>query len=414
MVQWVLMGVGGVWPLVTFAGGLGFSVLLPLAALLCIRSGAPGFKFRLYMFAILMALEFIAASARWSPRPINLIDIDLAKGSFAVRFEVARVGLCLMWTALLMSAARTLSPNEARRVVKVVTIAILLQLFIVATLAIFEGQMLELFSPAMSNQGEGVQNIARNGIIMGLAAPFLIVGFGRTMSFTRALFLEIGVFVVVVAVLLTRGVHGGIVALIVGFLSVGVIRLLPRYGFRALGLGVASIIMTAPVVFGFLAGNAVAAASSSSADWRLLIWRRVTQLIQEDPIFGQGLGVLRTIKETIPDGPLKGELIVPNHAHNMILQLWAETGFVGAALVSLAIVTGSWRMPQPRVLGVSGYLAAALAGGFVSVALVSFDLWNDWWWACAGLLATFIVVMARAETIDDPGRILPTPEPPAN
>jgi hypothetical protein len=67
-------------------------------------------------------------------------------------------------------------------------------------------------------------------------------------------------------------------------------------------------------------------------------------------------------------------------------------------------------MPQPRSLGVAGFLAAALAGQFMAIALVSFDLWNDWWWAAGGILAAFIVVMARAETIDQPSRLLGPPD----
>ena len=84
----------------------------------------------------------------------------------------------------------------------------------------------------------------------------------------------------------------------------------------------------------------------------------------------------------------------------------SETGAIGAGLVSIAIIMAAFRMPQPRVLGVAGFLAAALAGQFMAVALVSFDLWNDWWWSCAGLLSAMIVVMFRAETIDQPSRIL--------
>jgi hypothetical protein len=94
----------------------------------------------------------------------------------------------------------------------------------------------------------------------------------------------------------------------------------------------------------------------------------------------------------------------------MVLQLWAETGVIGASLVAAAIVLAAFRMQQPRFLGVAGFLAAALAGQFMAVALASFDLWNDWWWACAGLLAALTVVMARAEAIDDPARMLPAPQ----
>ena len=110
----------------------------------------------------------------------------------------------------------------------------------------------------------------------------------------------------------------------------------------------------------------------------------------------------------------KDQLFVPNHAHNMVLQLWAEVGAIGATLVAVTVLLAGFRMPQPRTLGVAGFLAAALAGQFMAIALVSFDLWNDWWWACAGLLAALTVVMARAEVIDQPSVMLAAPLAPTS
>ena len=406
MVQWVLIAVAVLWPLAAFLGGLAYSPLLLIAALLCLPAGGPKMKFRFYMFGLLAALEFITASIRWSPHPLNFAEVNIDSGQFALHFGVLKVGAGLLWTAILMSAASTLTPTQARFVVRVASIAILLQLITVAVLAIFEKQALAFFYPGVEVPDEGVQNLSRNGIIMALASPFLIVALGRSLPIPRALFVEIGVFVAILAVLLTRGVHGGIVSIAAGLTSVAIVRIFPRYGFRILGAALAFIIAATPLVFGMMTRGADAVTATTSAGWRLAIWDRVIDVIRKDPIFGQGHGVLRTMQERIPEGVFKDQLYVPNHAHNMVLQLWAETGAIGATLVAVTVLLAGFRMPQPRTLGVSGFLAAALAGQFIAIALVSFDLWNDWWWACAGLLATFIVVLARAETIDDPARLL--------
>ena len=410
VVQWVFIAVAVLWPLIALAGGLGYSPLIALAAILCLWPGLPNMRFRFYMFGIFAALEFIAASARWSPRVIEYFDFDFAEGDFAVRFEVVRVGLVLLWAAVLMSAANKLTPTHARGVVRVMSAALLVQFIVLAILTLFEKQALEIFASLMSNPGEGVQNISRNGIVMALAAPFLIVGLGRSLPFSRALMVEIAVFAAITGVLFFRGVNGGIVSVAAGLLAVAVVRIFPRSGFRLLGVTLATIILAAPQIFGYLSRTADAVTATNSADWRLAIWRHVIEVINKDPIFGQGLGVLRTMRETIPDGVFKDQLYIPNHSHNMVLQLWAETGAIGASLVALTILLVAFRMPQPRFMGVAGFLAAALAGQFMAVALVSFDLWNDWWWAAAGLMAAFIVVMARAEAIDDPARMLPAPQ----
>ena len=407
MVQWALVGVGALWPVIAFLGGLAYSPLLLIAALLCLPAGGPKMKFRLYMFGLLAALEFITASIRWSPQPLNFAEVNLDSGQFALHFGVLKVGFGLLWTAILMAAASTLTSQQARSIVRVATIAILIQLIVVGLLAIIEKPALAFFYPEPASRGEGIQNLSRNGIIMALAAPFLIVGMGRSLPFSRALLVEIAVFVAVLAVLLTRGVHGGIVSIAAGLAAVAVVRLFPRHGFKILGAVLAFTIAATPLIFGAITRGADATTATTSAEWRLAIWNRVIEVIRQDPFFGQGLGVLRTMRETIPSGVFKGELFVPNHAHNMVLQLWAETGAIGATLVAVTVLLAGFRMPQPRTLGVAGFLAAALGGQFMAIALVSFDLWNDWWWACAGLLAVLIVVMARAEVIDNPARLLP-------
>jgi O-antigen ligase len=411
LVQWVFVAVAGLWPLIAFLGGLAYSPLLLIAALLCLPAGAPRMKFRYYMIGLLAALEFIAASIRWSPQALNFAEINLDTGNVALHFGVLKVGFGLLWAAILMSAASTLTPMQARTVVRVGSAAVLLQLISIAILAIFEKQALAFFYPGVANPVEGVQNLSRNGIIMALAAPFLIVGLGRSLPFSRALLVEIGVFVAVLAVLLTRGVHGGIVSIAAGLAAVAIVRLFPRHGFRILGALLAFAIVATPLVFGAISRGAVAETATTSAEWRLAIWNRVMEVIRQDPFFGQGHGVLRSMQDKISSGAFEGHLYVPNHAHNMVLQLWAETGAIGATLVAITVLLVGFRMPQPRTLGVAGFLAAALAGQFMAIALVSFDLWNDWWWACAGFLAAFIAVVARAETVDDESRLLPSSQP---
>jgi O-antigen ligase len=401
LIQRVLIGVGALWPLIAFAGGLGFSPLVTLAALLCLPFAFTRLRPQIYMIGILTFLVFAAASVSWSDRNVQLFQVDFATGKFAVTFEVLRLSLVLLWSGILMAAASKLDPDDARNVVSVATWAILAQLIVVAVLILFQKQALSLFSFAMSDPGEGVQNIARNGIIMALAAPFLIVGFGRQLSFSRALIVEIAVFAVVVAVLAFGDVIGPIMSVGFGIASVAVVRIFPKSGFKLIGLGIAIFVMTAPFTFGLLSAGSDPAAVSNSIDWRLAIWQRVIEVIQQNPMTGHGLGAFRTIEEIIPSGEFAGRLLAPNHPHNMALQIWVELGVFGAAIFALMIILISFRLPDPSKLGVPGFLAAALAGQFVAISL-SFDLWNDWLWACAGILAAMFVVIARTEADDAP------------
>lgn len=409
LLSWVLIFIAALWPIIAFMGGLGFSPLLMLAGVVVAVHAIPRIRFRAYMVMILLFMEFVAASSKWSPQPTTFFEIDLMRGSFAVRFEAIRVGLDLVWTAFLLTYARSLEPAVAQRILRVVSIGILVHLVLVALLSIFQQQALDLFYGHTSDKTDGVQNIARNGIILAISAPLLIVGAARALPFARALLVELAVFSAIIVVLLIRGVDSGILSILMGLGCVGLIRFFPANGFKILGVAFGFVVVSAPLFFKLISQGAEASTISTSANWRLAIWKRVLEVVDEEPFFGHGVGVLRTMKELIPAGEMKGQMLIPNHAHNMILQLWVETGATGASLVALAMIFAGFRMPPPRTLGVAGFLAAALAGQFMTVALVSFDLWADWWWACAGILAVMTTVVWRAETTDNSSRLIAAP-----
>lgn len=272
---------------------------------------------------------------------------------------------------------------------------LLLQLGVLVLLALFEDRALALFSDFMSASGEGVQNISRNSLILALALPFLVIGLSEGRTRAHSAVISTVVIALACFVLVHRGVHAGLLAIAAAALCVLIIRILPQSGFKLIGVLIAILIMSAPWTFGLITQGADYATADDSISYRAAIWQRVIELIQEDPVRGHGLGVLRTIRDPIEAGVFAGELKIPNHSHNMTLQLWAETGAIGAGLLSLAIVLAGWRMASVARIGRSGFRAAALAGGMTAIACVSFDLWNEWWWAVGGLLAVLAVASPR-------------------
>src|SRR5690606_36384263 len=121
------------------------------------------------------------------------------------------------------------------------------------------------------------------------------------------------------------------------------------------------------------AGGMDASGATNSVQYRQAIWQRVLDMIWQQPWLGSGLGALRMERDIIPSGVFEGQLLIPNHPHNMLLQLWAETGLVGAALVAAVIVLVAWRLPRPDALGPAMPRVAAIIGGFCA-SLISFDL----------------------------------------
>jgi O-antigen ligase len=396
----ILCIVWTLWPLLTLAGGQGLAPLSFVAALL-IPASLPNLRLRLYMIPFAAFFAFAASSAMWSPRPFQLSDISFIELRFNISSDVTSVGLLFAAIAIMMAAAQGLDDAKRRLVNTFARGALLVQLVFVGVLAAFETQALQLVYGERPID-EGVQNISRNSQIMAVAAPTLITLLAENRPRVLAAILGVGVTASVIAALAVREVFAGILALIAAGAAVGVVMVFRRNGFRVLAIAIAAAVLAAPLVFGWLAQGADASLADDTISYRMAIWRRVGEVISEHPLIGAGLGALREIKETIPSGEFAGQLLVPNHAHNMMLQLWAETGAAGAGLLALAIVLAGWRMPPPSELGATGWRAAGLAAAFAATASVSFDLWNEWWWAVAGYLAILMVAHNRRQAAPAP------------
>lgn len=379
------------WPLVALAGGMGFSILNGIAAFLLLPFIARSLRPRLY-FALLVAFfVYTGVTTLWSPREQVLVNFDFAKMQFSFRSEMLRVGLQVLSLGVLIGGAQRLDDNAKARVRRIAYVALGFQLLILIVLTLFEEQLLRALTAFVPDTGEGVQNISRNCLIMAAAIPLLAIGIGRGRSRPAGIFLGLVLVATVAAILIIRDVQAGVVSIASAFACMAVVHLLPRAGFKLLSVGLAGLIMSAPLLFGLVSKGADFATADSSSSYRAAIWGRTIEVINEHPLTGGGLGILRTIRERLDTGMFAGQFTIPNHPHSMMLQLWAETGAIGAALLSLAIVFVGWRMPDQRRLGAAGLSAAAIFGAMVVIGSVSFELWNDWWWAVGGLLGVLAV-----------------------
>lgn len=385
----VLSLVFAVWPLVAFLGGAGFSPLTGIAALATSPWSLPGVRVRPYMIAFAVFLVYAAASAAWSPRPLVLFEVS----TLSVKSEVLRWGLLMAAGGLLIAAAQRISPQSASRVARIATIALALHFILVAALAIFERQALQFFYPDRPTD-DGVQNITRNAMNLAVTAPFLILALTEQRSRISATVMAAIILLAVIVVCLLRDLDAGLLALAATGGCYAILRVFRRIGFRVLGTLIALSVMTAPMIFQPISVGVSAATATNSFQYRQLIWQRVLDVIWDEPVFGAGLGALRASRDVIPEGLFEGQLFVPNHPHNMLLQLWAETGLVGAGLVSLTLLLAAWRLPRPDSLGPAAARIAAIVGGLCA-SWVSFDLWNEAWWAVFCLLATLTVVYFR-------------------
>jgi O-antigen ligase len=126
--------------------------------------------------------------------------------------------------------------------------------------------------------------------------------------------------------------------------------------------------------------------AQSNSRARVEIWQSFGAAVRAEPWLGQGFGTsarfarLPVVQKVEPQYRI---LLGAGHPHNMPLQVWAETGVVGVAIVLGLLL---WGVVRPLTRLDARRLAprfAALAAIF-AVALVGHGAWQGWWLALLG------------------------------
>ena len=134
----------------------------------------------------------------------------------------------------------------------------------------------------------------------------------------------------------------------------------------------------------------------ASARHRIVIWDVTSAKIAEAPILGHGMGSARELGRQTKKRPTYApgtpfRLSLGPHAHNAYLQVWLETGAVGAALL---FGIGLWALGAVSRTSVD--IQPALYAAFASNALLaasSFSIWASWFLASHFFSAMFAVLV---------------------
>lgn len=122
-----------------------------------------------------------------------------------------------------------------------------------------------------------------------------------------------------------------------------------------------------------------------SAQARIDIWDSFGEVARARPVAGAGFGTSATMHEHPVAAEVSTEhrtLLGVGHPHDMPLQAWAETGAVGAGLLTLAglfLLSRLRRLPAAELAPRLALFAAAF-----SIATVGHGAWQGWWIAALG------------------------------
>ncbi|MEL7040385.1 MAG: O-antigen ligase family protein [Pseudomonadota bacterium] len=400
------------WPIIAYMGAQGYSAAIGLSALLGLaylrlRSIQP------YAIALLIFSVWVVAAGFWSPEHNDLLTGDLLAGSFSLDMPGIRFALTAIAGMGVVLAIFAIPEGTSRISLGVIVAVALVQFIGVLITALFESQILAALSPFSDPVYEMPQNLLRNATAFTLLLPFLLAWIWHRPGREYAPVWAVSLAILTFAAALQIGSQTSMVGMALMLICMLLVKLFPRQGFRALLVTLAGYIVTAPLFIGWGIGliRHFALPLPESFLSRTYSWQLVRSKVSEAPIFGHGLEACHTWRDTYSDHPdwladiavrynaadaWQYYPIVPVHPHNMPLQVWAETGLIGAILAAAFFLFLGWRLPpSDQWPPISRYAAAGLVGVCFAVCNFAYSMWNEAFWASAILAAGLIALQAR-------------------
>ncbi|MFY0636596.1 O-antigen ligase family protein [Maricaulis maris] len=201
------------------------------------------------------------------------------------------------------------------------------------------------------------------------------------------------------------GTEVNAVAFILGAIAAGLAAVWPRTALACLFGLVAGAVIVVPLVMPSLIDGLPVwfrDALPASFEWRLQIWSYTGDLIREQPWFGYGMEASRPLNgqaEVFAHGRFHDVEALPMHPHNATLQVWLETGAVGAALLAGGLVALGGRVAAaPRLSRLQAIAAAWITVVYVSLIVFSYGVWQEWHQGTLALAATSVFFLAAKKS----------------
>ncbi len=305
---------------------------------------------------------WVALSALWSAQPVNPQSFRLLGGVICGILFVAGAGI----------------DGPSRRMVRAAGVAFALALTVYLLVEAFAGMPINRLdqpdTPAttlMRNPSRGASVLVLSiwGVIAALAG-----GKSHERWLWRALFLSTAVLS------LQFDMNANAIAMGLGLCAYLLALAAPGFAAVAVTSGLAAWLLAAPwVAPRILALPQVSAHLPDSWYVRGEIWKFVCAKIARNPWLGEGLDASRRYSTPISGRGLEWRQI-PLHPHSGSLQIWFETGAVGALLGAAVLIWGGIALARKlsadrqAMAGACGAIAAAGV-----VANVSYGAWQEWW-----------------------------------
>lgn len=399
----LLFALWALWPIAAYPGGKLFAPMVVLIGLFGLRQ-LTSRSLKLPVMVALTLLVWICFSALWSPADEGLFSGSLLAENFALeasylRFAFTLIGCFLFVGLILNTESEKLVPSLAW-----IYAGIALHFAVVVVIAVFRHDLLASQGGWMVATG---QSMGRNANLLMLSVPLLLGGLVLNGVSKRRLLAGGTIIVLAAIIAIQLDSLAAVMAIAMGGVAFLILYFAQKNGFRWLFNSAAAATLFAPALAWSLnaISPSIVGALPLTAQQRILIWQATLERILEKPFIGHGVNAAPTWTETYVSRPdllekLAPELInhriIPSHPHNMALQIWAETGLVGAVLGAAVFVLVGQVLPAPRDLSLAIKAAAGgLFGAALSYFAVSYSVWDESFWASVAIIFSGIIVLQR-------------------
>lgn len=360
-------------PAIAAGGAMGLPLLLVLAGFASVRFGAlqQALTTPPIWLALLAAFTiWVLTSALWSD------------WNSSAPPKVAP----LLLLGLFFAAAATARPITARFALTAATAAVIVLALLLTIEAVSGLAINRATSPDVADDAPSTD--AARGLVVLMALCWPAIGAAYANGGAQRL-LALAMLATAAALSFQFGQASAWVGLCAGCAACGLAWLAPR---PVLSLGFGGLVLwllTAPFLTPILTASPQLV-ESVPMSWaaRVAIWRYTCTQILAHPWIGSGLEAGRAVTDRVQirDWNIRG---VENHPHSASLQIWYETGAIGALLAAALLGYVGWK--ASRAFAKDRIGAAALGGMLATIGVmanVGWSLWQEWW------TATLIVAAA--------------------
>jgi O-antigen ligase len=368
------------------AGALGLAAAAAVAGLAAARSRlVRGLAVDLQrtgpagLFAALF-LGWAGASLAWSPEAAWQTGLKLV----------------VLWPLFAFAAWGAASPRDADRALmrRAIVAGVLGLLALLGVEALFQASLMHAANPGAADAGPLLRNLGRGAAVLVILAAPACVCLWR---------LGAPVWALGAVALTTLGVSAGF-GLDANALAATLALAAALLALRAPALAAggtlalfAIALLAAPLIAHGIdvAGEGLSLPPSWAI--RTDMWSFATDRIAERPWFGWGLDAARAFDAPVERLEGVQTTTLQIHPHSAPLQIWMETGAVGATLAASALL--GLAAAAARALKTDRPAAAACAGAtaaFATLAGVSYGAWQEWLWATAAAAVAAVAVARRS------------------